>query len=353
MRARIIFRGLTLFTSEKRMAGAREGSNLGAVTAHLVNDRRHRHMPPHTHTPYLGLIGRDRGSPLGSWHIETKRRIRSNLTISLQGHGGEDGVITDGTFLDYVPLAENLHSSKRKTREPAFDVVSITIPRGRIRTRDFITWDWYGNTPARIGYMGSTHEGFGANEVVVDVGDDSDAGTDDDAKFLLVQGASMHEELWPRVKEPVDDDVEPNVVEIVISNLPARRARSVPWGMHFQTLFDYLGYERVDYAETDQYRNFLTAATQFDAGEWQYDFDAMGLGYPFPFIIDPDGDRLTRIAGVTRGTNKVEVPRTHGRQKGDMPPSTGGHDHHGHGGAHQHDPANTQVCPFVRKDGDE
>ena len=50
-------------------------------------------------------------------------------------------------------------------------------PTGTIRAREFISWDWRGNTPAKVAYMDTPFQGYGANEVVVDIGDDSDTTT--------------------------------------------------------------------------------------------------------------------------------------------------------------------------------
>ena len=56
----------------------------------------------------------------------------------------------------------------------SFITKKIVIPNGRIRAREFISWEWHGKTPARVAFMDTSFQGYCANEVVVDIGDDSD-----------------------------------------------------------------------------------------------------------------------------------------------------------------------------------
>ena len=66
MRARIIFRGLTLFEFSKGTQGAKAGEDRGQLTAWLISDPKHQNMPLHHHKPHLGLIGRNVGSRNGA-----------------------------------------------------------------------------------------------------------------------------------------------------------------------------------------------------------------------------------------------------------------------------------------------
>src|ERR1051325_9499666 len=103
MRARIIFRGLTLFEFSKGTEGAKEGEDRGELTAWLISDPKHEKMPLHHHKPYLGLIGRNVGSLKGAGRTEKKRRIPPEMRIELHGHDlpPKEGVKVDRSFLDY------------------------------------------------------------------------------------------------------------------------------------------------------------------------------------------------------------------------------------------------------------
>src|SRR5262249_36209994 len=155
---------------------------------------------------------------------------------------------------------------------------------------------------------------FGTNEVVVDIGDDSDFQADDEKKCLILSGRGanavqrhvdpntvvdyeFHASLWPRSKTATDDDIDPNCVEVRITNLPAKRRRPVFWGMHYQALFDAAGYPRpAAYTNVNQYNSFVSAALAYDANEWTADRESMQVFHPFPFLIDPRRQRLPGIA---------------------------------------------------------
>src|SRR5215216_2572402 len=137
----------------------------------------HKHENPalHRHTPYLGWIGRKVGNPPGRPRVATRIPIQDNLTFSLVGHAPPPlgaGVSVDQSFVDYVPRLGDLHDGAPGSLRREFVTRTITIPTGTIRTREFIKWDWHGNTPSKIAYMDTNVQGFAANEVVVDVGDD-------------------------------------------------------------------------------------------------------------------------------------------------------------------------------------
>ncbi|HEY7396597.1 MAG TPA: hypothetical protein VH559_17195 [Gemmatimonadaceae bacterium] len=341
MRARILFQGLTLFSFDKPTASAKPGDNMGTMTAWLVSDPKHMSMPLHTHKPLMGFIGRDRGKKEG--RVETKRWVPKEMRIDLAGHDVPNGVRIDGSFLNYVPRIGALKYSPRRSREEilasleklGFVTTRIVIPRGTVAAKDFITWDWCGNTPARISYMDTNFHGFGTTEVVVDIGDDSDFHADDEKKCLLLSGrgpnaVQMHVEpntvasyefnaaLWPRSKTATDDDIEPNCVEVRITNLPAKRRRPVFWGVHYQSLFDAAGYPRqTAYTNVNQYNSFVSAALEYDSEEWLADSKSMGVGHPFPFLIDPRRNRLPGIANGHSGPLATVPPPPRGRRATD------------------------------------
>ena len=368
MRARILFRGLTLFSFEKTTANARPGENLGTMTAWLVSDPKHIGMPLHTHKPFLGFIGRDRGKKEG--RVETKRWIPKEMKIDLTGHNVPDGVVVQGSFLDYVPRIGALKYAMQRSREEIVKCLAesdhvmtrVIIPRGKVSAKDFITWDWYGNTPARVSYMDTNFHGFGTNEVVVDIGDDSDFHADDEKKCLVIAGRGPNKvqmsvepntsatyefnaSLWPRSKTATDDDIDPNCVEVRITNLPAKRRRPVFWGVHFQSLFDAAGYTRpAGYTNVNQYNSFVSAALEYDSNEWLTDSKSMGVGHPFPFLIDPRRHRLAGLANGHEAPLATVPPQPRARRASDGTLRGGTAENMPGMG---HDPDNTEMCPHL------
>ena len=173
MRVRIIFRGLTLFTFQKGSTeGAKDGDNMGELTAWLVSDPKMRGMPAHEHVARLATLGRESYAGIG--RAQLNREFPDEMRLSLEEHGLTGGVTVAGSFLDYVPRLGALHRDKPKGMQESFVTKKIVIPSGRIRAREFISWDWHGNTPAPVAFMDTPFQGYAANEVVVDIGDDSD-----------------------------------------------------------------------------------------------------------------------------------------------------------------------------------
>lgn len=337
MRARIIFQGLTLFKFGEPTKGAKPGDNLGTLEAWLVSDPRHAMMPLHHHVPMMGYIGRDLGKPIGQGRVRPKTPLataphisKKELTIELRNPGVPSGVFVDGSFLDYVPRLGALYGREWEGNlDEKFITRKIIITSGTIRTREFVTWDWHGSTPAKLGYMDSNFQGFGANEVIVDIGnDDADVDTDAPDRLLRIYGEDMDEKLLPYTKGHGDrGEVDPNTVEVLIDNLPARRRRPVFWGLHFQMLFQAAAFtRRTAYSNVDQYNNFLAAANDYDPYEWADDQSAMGIGFPFPYLIDPERNKLDGLAEAVRLDKIVSPPSPECvRQKGEgIPKGSGG-----------------------------
>ena len=358
MRARIIFRGLTLFEFSKGTEGAKAGEDRGQLTVWLISDPKHQTMPLHHHKPYLGLIGRNVGSRTGAGRTEKKRRIPPEMRIELRGHdvAPTEGVKLDQSFIDYVPRLGDLRPGPTGNPNGSLYRRKIVIPNGTIRAREFIAWDWHGRTPAKVAYMDTPYQGYGANEVIVDIGDDSDIDHYDEYKFLSLTGKEMNETLWPRTKgSNLVDDIDPNTVELQVTNLTARRRRPVFWGLHFQLLFEAAGYAPRDYKNEPEFQAFVRAANEYDPDEWRND-SGMEIHHPFPYIIDPTSETLPGITKGSRGVIKGPPPTPPGRKKGEGVPKGGhghGHDHGGHDGHDGHgptghDPDNTEICPFTR-----
>lgn len=364
MRVRIIFRGLTLFTFQKGSTEhAKDGANMGELTAWLVSDPKMQGMPAHEHVPRMATMGRE--SFAGNGRTQLKRDFPDEMRISLQGHKLTDGVTVADSFLDYVPCLGAMHSGKPKGIQESFITKKIVIPGGRIRSREFISWDWHGNMPTRVAFMDTPFQGYGANEVVVDIGDDSDPNGEDKKSYLLMEAGKKKRRLWSYTKgSGLVDDIEPNTVEVLFTNVAAKRATSVFWGLHMMSLFDAAGYERSRaYRNAAQFEAFERAALEYDANEWRADRGMMGIGHPFPFLIlDSENDKLGAIrnagdpyvmqhtpphpAGQRVGTGKTDTG--HGGMTGGMGDMGGMGGMPGMGGHPANDPENVTICPLGR-----
>lgn len=346
MQVRIIFRGLTLFTFEGGSTEkVKKDTDMGVLTAWLVSDPRMAGMPLHEHRPRFGTLARE--SHTGNGRAQPNRAFPKELRLTLMGHGGPaSGVRVADSFLDYVPHLDSLHWQKRgagdivaKLEEQfalpqGFVTRKIVIPSGTIRTREFISWDWHGNTPAKVAFMDTQYQGYASNEVVVEIGDDSDPKGEDVKRYLEMKYGDTKKKLWSYTKGTQhDDDIEPNRVELLFNNNTARRGTSVFWGLHMMTLFDATGYtRRGSYADTAQFASFEKAALEYDPNEWPSDRGMMGIGQPFPFlIVDPQADKLAAIQNVNRS---YIIPGP--------PPHPAGQPKPGN------DPVNVIICPQGR-----
>lgn len=358
MRARIIFRGLTLFTFQKGSTEhAKDGDNLGELTAWLVSDPKMSGMPAHEHVAGLATLGRESFAGIG--RAQVNREFPDEMRLSVAGHQLTAGVTVAGSFLDYVPRLGALLHEKPQGILDSFVTKKIVIPSGKIRTRQFISWDWHGKTPARVAFMDTPFQGYAANEVIVDIGDDSDPSGSDRTKCLMMEAGKKKKRFWSFTKgSQLVDEIQPNTVEILITNVTARRATSVFWGLHMMTLFDAAGYTRRRvYENTAQFEAFERAALEYDAAEWQEDQGMMGIGHPFPFLmVDPAHDKL----GAIRNSGKPYLlphapPHPEGQGKGYAKPATAGGDMGdmggmsgmgGMGGHPANEPTDVIICPL-------
>ena len=343
MRARIIFRGLTLFTFERPSCGANGETDAGKLTAYLVNDTKHGShasqgaggVGVHTHTPRMGIIGRDIDDQSRS-RVEQGLPIPRSLELQLHGKRAPDsGVVLHESFLRYVPCLTDLRSADRTTLVPRYVASTVVIPHGRIRARDFVTWDRMGNAPAELEYMDSNCAGFASNEVVVDVGDDADDGAPDSPEFLQIDSKddpSLRRLRPIALKGEHADEVDPNTVEVLITNFAPQLERAVFWSLHYQWLFQAMSFPTHKYDTSPQFQDFVAAATAYDAAAWTRDVKTVGiLDQPFPFIRTAQEFRGITCSGTSSGVGGAEL-ETHGRQ-GDVP---------------AHDPWNRPICPFGR-----
>jgi hypothetical protein len=311
-------------------------------------------MPQGEHVAKIGIDGRDCNT--GALCSGVKQRFATSMRVEQKGLSHPPGVTVDQSFLDYVPCLPELHGHTWKGLDRRFITRSIEIPSGRVRTGDFISWYWLGNTPATVGYMDTVFGGFGANDVIVEIGDDSDINSDDRKKYLEVSAEDKCDEYWPRVKgNQLDDDIEPNTVELVFTNLTTRRRRPVFWSLHYQAVFDAAGFPRRHYVKTAQFKALEKAAMAYDAYEWQADRAMISVdpGQPFPFLSNPRKDVRDKIAPAASPYIVKGPPPFTGRQRTeavpmgkspigmpDMPKKTTG--------PKGHDPENSQICPNGR-----
>lgn len=312
MRVRVIFRGSILFRFEKPEG---DSNNRGKVTALLVThpmDGHDMHMHAggamHEHVPRIGIYGRDAVTKRKI--VETGIRLETGETkLELRGFG-RDGVSTTRGFDSYVPTLGKLRPTGRGRPNRAFYKSWITLPHGRLRARDLVSWDIDANQPAEVAFMGTNFRGFVANEAVLDVGDDSDFEDYKPTKYLAVASTTKRipKRLWPLTKGTrYVDETDPNTVEILITNYGPQRRRAVFWNLHFQALFDAAGFARnLEYEKSEQYRKFVAAALEFDPYEWNNDFAEMGSGQPFPYVIPEsikplDGVREDRTPVIIGG----------------------------------------------------
>src|SRR4051794_23772221 len=109
MRVRIIFRGLTLFTFQHGSTeNAKDGTDMGELTAWLISDPKMVGHSLHEHRPRLGTLGRDTHG--GSGRASLRREVPDELRLTLMGHGApQSGVTVAESFLDYVPRLGALH----------------------------------------------------------------------------------------------------------------------------------------------------------------------------------------------------------------------------------------------------
>lgn len=349
MRVRIIFRGLTLFTFEKKAKPGEPNQNRGKLTAYLVSHG----SGPHMHRPKLQIFGRT--SPYGTEPVPAPALDfrDTTVTMELMGHGTTAGVKVDPSFLEYVPDLGVLNTEKRpgfspgaaKSIDRKYIAATVVIENGTIRSRDFVSWDWqHGNGPVPVAYMDTSFSGFAASEVVVEAGDDSDGSEVDEAKHLAMKSIDSHfnYECFPLVKGSAggSDDVSPNTVEVLVTNLAYQTRRPLFWNLHYQWLFAAAGFKprlgetgKPLYANSKQFLALEKAAKAFDKSEWLHDSahkDHM-LGHPFPFIID----RLDKLAPIGRLPTpdilKAAPPPPAGRGMHDLP---------------LHDPRSRPICPF-------
>jgi hypothetical protein len=291
MRARIIFRGLILFEFEKPRSNG-EGQQRGTLTAWLISQPEGMASPMaemHTHRPRIGVIGRD--ATTRREFIVNSLPIPSGETrIQLIGHSVDSGVVPTKGFDEHVPRLALLHGGAREGKSTLEGCSRIVIPHGQIRPRDFVSWDSDGNPASAVAFMGTTFQGFVANEAVVDVGDDTIEGGDE-THCLTVDSKEWR---FPNLLSPLSvgddfqDETDPNTVEILITNFAPQRRRAVFWSLHYEWLFDVLGYGRTDYTRTQQFSDFESVAKSYDSAQWEDDRAAMSVGQPFPYIITDD-----------------------------------------------------------------
>lgn len=389
MPVRIIFRGSILFNFKD-----------GELRAQLVNDPHARGV--HNHRPRIALIAQDESGQLfsGAAHPLAERSV---VTLTpLRADRGRRREVTggvtrcDGTFSEHVPKLASLLPKGTKPGAPREEYVSATIvvPAGRIRAGRIAGWG-VGEQERmatmrflRMEGMDCFRFGHCADETIVEI-DDSDVLTIRQSvskpkrtRELAREGATSghgastgpkgpHYPLAEHVAElsegnagapqlpstitlsafthsnPEGDteyvhESDPDWIDVLVTNFPPQRLRPVPWGMHFQSLFQAAGYDQLRFHECDR-QQFSVAARQHDPLAWLEDIryhhddeqssggillhehgahgddghgeDLPAMGLPFPFVSGATNERLTLADERARPTLRalVSLPEGCGR----------------------------------------
>jgi hypothetical protein len=294
MRVRVIFRGLVLFQFEKSRDKMKADRNRGALTAWFIGSQPSTHHPEHVHKPHIGIIGRDKDKS-DPTEVETDPGIVAEpipllpgeTRLEMKGCDCTPGVIAAPGFLEYVPSISQIYGSLAPKRA-GLSLSSVVIPHGTIRARDLVSWDADANVPAEVAFMDTGYRGFVANEVVVDMGDDSDMAEDGDEYLQITTETEVAaKKLWPLTKNHFyKDATDPNTVEILFTNFAPQRLVSLFWSLHFQMMFQAAGFPPRTVDASQEFENFEQAALTYDPGEWVADKQSMGVSQPFPYIVN-------------------------------------------------------------------
>jgi hypothetical protein len=268
----------------------------------------------HTHVPRISIYARnvDGGAVIENVGM---RLLPGKTTFELRGHSDiPDGVFTTEGYDRHVPNLGKLRSAKRGKPDMNFVASQIVLPQGNLRASELVSWDIHVSQPAEVAFMGTQFRGYVANEVVLDVGDDSDFDHDDPQKFLSVESSTgkIPAKLWPRTKgEHYVQATDPNTVEILITNFAPQGIRPVPWSKHLAAAYYALGYvpDR-SFEASPEYAAFVDDAKKYDAEEWSRD-EEFAPGQPFPYIV---ADSLRELPGL----EKMSAPFV-----GDLPRDSG------------------------------
>jgi len=296
----------------------------------------------HVHVPSIGIYGRD--ADTNAVVKQAGLRLGQGETkLELIGHNTPDGVFTTAGFDTHVPNLRKLRSDSRQKPQPGFVESWITLPHGKLRARDLVSWDSDVNQPAEVAFMGTDFRGFVANEAVLDVGDDeTDYEDNDPFKYLSITSTTdgIPNRLWAMTKGAnYVQETDPNTVEILITNFAPQRRRGVFWSLHYQAAFDAVGFARnPDYQSVIQYEKFVEAAKRFDEHEWNDDVMEMNIGQPFPYVIP---ESIQSLPGVRPAALAILTG----------PPDDPGVRTANDGVLVTNDPWSRPICPLAQDDG--
>lgn len=273
------------------------------------------HHADHYHLPRLACIGRD---AVGGDEILGRPHSIGGQRLVIGGIG-TDGVAPEASFHEHVPWLREVYYGANWASQPApternWNLVAaeVVVPAGRIWTRTLTTWepelsgrDRGPERPVKYGFF--WNPGWAprplANECVLE------AELKEDAVELNALSTQLYSEGVPYRLRPLADssllrhEVEPDTVDILITNLPAYRSRRTPWGVHYALLFEAAGFPGGAYGA--EFRSFEQRARAFDQQLWQRDAHMLEAirqrrqpappppwGYPFPHLVDGSGYAL-------------------------------------------------------------
>lgn len=312
---RIIFRGLMLFTFEKKLRPEDydvddppdDPPNLGAMRVFLVDDSQAT-MPHHQHPPRLKWTGT--GHPDGKQTNASGKNAGRRVTIDwdTSAGSGPDGVRVEPSFVRHVPRLSRFLGgdffklTDDESRLDRYVASEFVIPRGRVFARQLVRWPspLYDAPSAVVEMMTMQPDppsGLMADEVTVEMQIVGSSNRLANLTYVtLKEGQSgTLRRLRPYTTGTPKDLIDPNAIEILVTSFPAQRIVPVPWGIHFQMLFqlhDTPGQAQDNFNQATllAFRSKLTATQQ---EEWDADLAHMGpdpaggVGFPFPIVRDP------------------------------------------------------------------
>lgn len=264
----------------------------------------------HVHVPRISIYGRnaDTGAVIENVGMQL---APGETTFELRGHSGlSDGVSTTDAYDRHVPNLGQLREARRGEPDMRYVTSRIILPSGgTLRPRDMVSWDDEVDQAAEVAFMGTNFRGYVANEVVLDLGDDSDFDCDEPEKFLSVESTtdSIPCKLWPRTKgQSYVQATDPNTVEILITNFAPQGVHPVFWSKHLAAAFYALGYEPdASFEHSPQYTSFVEQAKKYDADEWTLD-EMLAPGQPFPYV---NPESVDEPAGLEKKRDPLIITR--------------------------------------------
>ena len=131
--------------------------------------------------PGEAISGRESYAGVGRAQLNSCE-FPDEMRISHSSKTSTAGVTVAGSFLDYVPRSSAASRQTQGHSERIRDEEDCHPQRADPHTRLRLL-GLHGNTPAAVAFMDTPFQGYAANEVIVDIGDDADPLGDDKHKY--------------------------------------------------------------------------------------------------------------------------------------------------------------------------